>query len=366
LKPDADQLLDVIIIGGGQAGLAVSRVLQRSGVMHVVLDAHNDVGDTWCERWDSLTLFTPARYSSLPDLPFPAPGASYPSGAQVAAYLASYAGFFNLPVELNQPVRRLASGGDRFVIETPTTTWSSRQVVIATGAFGRPWRPPIADQLDGVKQLHASEYRRPADVASGQVLVVGAGNTGVQLALELANAGRHVQLAGNPAGRFVRQRLLRKDLFWWLSATGAVRAPATTLIGRRLRAHDPVIGTTKRMLRAAGVERVPRVEDVSGPALTLADGTRISPNTVIWATGYRHDDRWIEVPEALNEAGVLRTEGLRTPVPGLFVIGRPWQRNRGSALLGFVGEDAEVLVDQIANDDRVARREPSGSTGRRA
>lgn len=352
---DRRHSVDVAIIGGGQAGLAASRVLQRSGLEHVVLDAHPRVGESWRRRWQSLTLFTPAEYSSLPDLRFPAASGTYPSRTDVAAYLESYADAFDLPVELDQPVRHLRQTGDGFAVETAASSWVARRVVVATGAFGRPWRPWSAG-LDGVHQLHASEYRTPNDVPSDDVLVVGAGNTGVQLALELARSGRTVQLSGEPGGRFMTQRPLGKDLFWWLDMTGAIRAPDTTLVGRRLRANDPIIGSTKRMLQTAGVRWAPRVAALSGAEVTFADGTKRAPGTVLWATGYRHDDRWVEIPEALDEFGVLRTRGLRTPVAGLFVIGRPWQRNRGSALIGFVGDDAQVLAEMLSEPVPASRR----------
>lgn len=355
----------MIIVGGGQAGLAVSRVLQSQDIDHVVLEADVSVGASWARRWDSLTLFTPAEHSSLPGFTFPAERGSYPTKDDVAAYLEAYVDRFRLPVRLGQRVTRLHRSGDTFVGTTASGAWHGRAVIIASGAFGAPWVPPLAAELRGIRQLHAAAYRGPEDVNVGSVLVVGAGNTGAQLALELAHAGHGVTLAGGRGSGSLPQRLLGKDIFWWLGRTGLLRAPAESTVGRRLRENEPVIGTTPRILRAAGVKRRPRVVAAVGEGVQFEDGTTMQADTVVWATGYRHDDRWIHITDALDERGQLRTTGLSTPVDGLYVIGRPWQRNRGSALIGYVGEDARLLADEVqrlvATDRRPVRtiEEPS-------
>jgi len=215
----------------------------------------------------------------------------------------------------------------------------------------RRLRRPVGSASRGraprVRQLHAAAYRGPQDVNVGSVLVVGAGNTGAQLALELAHAGHGVTLAGGRGFRSVPQRLLGKDVFWWLGHAGLMKAPTESTVGRWLRENEPVIGTTPRLLRAAGVERRSRVVAAVGKEVQFEDGATMLADTVVWATGYRHDDRWVHIPDALDERGQLRTSGLSTPVDGLYVIGRPWQRNRGSALLGYVGEDARLLADKV-------------------
>ncbi|KZE92452.1 putative oxidoreductase CzcO [Agromyces sp. NDB4Y10] len=349
------------MVGGGQAGLAMSHQLSRAGVDHVVLEAESVTGASWARRWDSLRLFTPAGYSALPGMPFPGGVGSHPGKDEVARYLGSYADAFRLPIERNARVVLLRRKDGLFRLETPSRAYDARRVVVATGAFGSPWTPPVATRVaSNVAQLHADRYRGPRDVPPGRVVVVGAGNTGCQLALELARASREVILAGRSI-RALPQRLLGRDLFWWLDQTGLVRVPADSALGRLLRANDPVIGTTSRMLRRAGVARAGRVIAADDDGLVFDDGARVAADAVIWATGYRHDDRWIHVPGALDETGALLLDGLDTPVPGLHAVGRPWQRTRGSALIGFVGVDASELTARIVRTHPVGASSESTS-----
>lgn len=354
---------DVVVVGGGQAGLAISYHLNRSGVRHLVLEAAGQVGASWAHRWDSLRLFTPATYSALPGLPFPGPGDRYPTGTDVARYLADYAEHFDLPVRTSSAVQTLAQDrtagntpADVFTLATPTRLITAARVIVATGAFGAPATPGFAPDLGpDLPVLHSHDYRRPSDVPDGAVLVVGAGNTGYQLALELARNGRTVHLAQGNAGRTVPQRVAGRDIFWWLTRSGMITAPADSAVGRRLRANDPVIGTSRTTLRTAGVRFRPRAVGGTGRTVAFADNTSLRPDGVLWATGYRHDDRWINVPETLDEHGTLRTTGLDTAVRGLHVLGRPWQRSRGSALLGFVGQDAHHLAAAVVTGQDTAR-----------
>ena len=341
---------DVVVVGAGQAGLALGYYLTRAGADVLLLERADRVGASWARRWDSLRLFTPARYDALPGLTFPAEPWSYPGKDQVAAYLAHYAARFELPVRTGAEVVRLeGSAGDFTLHLAGSETLRAARAVLATGALGRPWTPPFANALDpAVVQLHTDDYQRPGLLPPGPVLVVGGANSGRQIALELARVGRTVHLSEGARLRELPQRPLGRDLFWWLTATRTIHAPGDSLVGRRVRANEPVIGTPRRDLRAAGVTFHPRAQDAAGDTVRFVDGHAVQPAAVVWATGYRHDDTWVTVPGALDQSGALVVDDGATPVPGLYAIGRPWQRDRGSALLGYVQRDAQRLATHLA------------------
>lgn len=345
--PFRGHALDVLVVGAGQAGLAVAYHLKQTGLRFLVVDAAAAVGAAWRNRWDSLTLFTPAQYDALPGMAFPAPADTYPTAAQVADYLEAYTRRFDLPVLLDTPVNRLERDGDRFAIHTTQGPLHARQVVVATGPFQAPIAPTLRAGLDTrVLQLHSSDYRSPAEVASGHVVVVGGGNSGRQIALELA-ATHDVTLAVGTEAMELPQRMLGRDLFWWLLKVRLLSRTADSRAARRLRARgDLVIGSPLSGLHQAGVEIRPRLIGADGDQLTFADGTRARPTTVIWATGFRPDYAWIDIPHVVTETGVAHTRGV-TAVPGLAFIGLPWQHTRGSALLGFVKDDAEWLAERV-------------------
>src|SRR4051812_13744974 len=264
-----DTRLDTVIIGGGQAGLALGHHLQRAGRRFVILDAADRVGDSWRHRWDSLTLFTPRCYDALPGLPFPGDPEGYPGKDEVAYYLDRYARSFDLPVRSGtrvSSVRRQDSPGssDGFVVEAGGSTLEARQVVVASGGFTGPVIPGFGRQLDErIIQLHSSGYRNPGSVPEGDVLVVGAGNTGVQIAQELAEAGRRVSLSVSTLGKALPNRLLGHSLFWWIELLHGMDAGPDTRIGRRLRDDNNTMGTDlKELFRR--VERLPRAADADG------------------------------------------------------------------------------------------------------
>ena len=292
-----DELLDVVVVGGSQAGLAIAWHLAREGLRFVVLEAAPEIGHTWRSRWDSLTLFTPAQYDALPGMAFPGPPDTYPGKDAVAGYLKAYAAAFDLPVRLNSPVTRLSQTDEGFKIHTQREVFNARQVVVATGPFQQPFTPPAAQQLDAsVTQLHSAEYRNPRALPPGPVLVVGGGNSGFQIAEELATAGRHVDLSIATKMPILPQRLAGKDLFWWLTRLGLLRVTAGSRPGRRMSSRDFVIGSSRRRLRAAGVRFRPAVAGADGRPVRFADGTSLDAEVVIWATGYRPDYSWIGIP----------------------------------------------------------------------
>lgn len=343
-----DRPLDAIVIGGSQSGLAMAWHLARLERRFVALEADAGIGQRWRSRWDSLRLFTPARYDSLPGMAFPAPPDTYPGKDDVADYLQSYAAAFDLPVRLNARVTALRRDSDGFEVSTTDHVYRARQVVVATGAFQTPYVPALAQRLDAtVTQLHTAEYRNPQALPDGPVLVVGGGNSGLQIAQELAATRRvAVSMAAKPPA--LPQRLLGRDLFWWLSALGVMRLNTGTRIGRRLQARGEfVIGTSRRRLGRAGVRFHPAVVDAGGRTVHFADGAELDVGVVIWATGYRSDYSWIHVPGVVADGRVVHRRGI-TAVPGLYFLGLSWQHTRGSALLGFVDADATYLAEHIA------------------
>jgi putative flavoprotein involved in K+ transport len=342
-----DRRLDVVVVGGSQAGLAMAWHLARQGLRFVVLEAGLEVGHVWRSRWDSLKLFTPAQYDALPGMPFPAPADTYPTKDPVADYLQAYVAAFDLPVRLNARVTRLSQTDDGFEIQTADEVFRARQVVVATGPFQVPFVPPMAAKLDAsVTQLHSVDYRNPQALPDGPVLVVGGGNSGFQIAEELA-ATRTVDLSIATRYPMLPQRMGGRDLFWWLTRLGLLRVTVTSRPGRRMSRRDFVIGTNRRQLEKAGVRFRPRLVDAEGRMVRFADHSLLEDvGVVVWATGYRSDYGWIHLPGVVLEGHVVHRRGV-TEVPGLYFLGLSWQHTRGSALLGFVNDDAAYLADQI-------------------
>ena len=361
--PAADQRLDVVVVGGSQAGLAMAWHLAQHGLRFVVLEAAAELGQTWRSRWDSLRLFTPAQYDALPGMAFPAPADTYPTKDPVADYLHAYAKAFDLPVQLNAKATELRRLDDEsFEVHTADATYQARQVVVATGPFQVPFVPPPAAKLDAsVTQLHSAGYRNPQALPEGSVLVVGGGNSGFQIAEELA-ATRTVDLSTATTYPMLPQRRAGKDLFWWLTRLGLMRVTVDSRVGRRASRREFIIGTNRRRLERAGVRFRPRLVDAEGRTVRFADHSLLEDvGVVVWATGYRSDYAWIYIPGVVREGHVVHRRGV-TEVPGLYFLGLSWQHTRGSALLGFVNDDATYLADRIATGRRASGSATSGAS----
>ncbi len=344
---------EIAVIGAGQAGLAMGYFLARDVRHFTILEASDSIGSAWRGRWDSLVLFTPRRYDSLPGLPFPGDPDGYPGRQEVIDYLASYASTFELPVQLNSAVRSVASADDGFVLDLGARTLRANQVVVATGPFQVPSVPSFAaDLASNVVQMHSTGYRRPSDVPEGTVVVVGGGNTGFQIAKELS-ATHSVHLAVGSRQTPLPQRMLGRDLFWWLTKTGLIAKTVESRIGRRVRDRDTLIGSSPRDVKRHGIGVEPRLVGISGGAVTFEDGSEVEVDAVIWATGYRSEYGWIDPPVFDQNGVVLHRRGV-TDVNGLYFLGLTWQHTRGSALLGWVKDDAEFISERIAAniDDR--------------
>jgi putative flavoprotein involved in K+ transport len=347
-----DGLLDVLVIGGSQAGLAIAWHLARQGLRYAVLEAGPEIGHAWRSRWDSLTLFTPAQYDALPGMPFPAPADTYPTKDPVAGYLQAYASALEVPVRLNARVTGLSRTEEGFEARTADQVFRAGQVVVTTGPFQTPFVPPAAQGLDGsVTQLHSVGYRNPQALPEGPVLVVGGGNSGFQIAEEIAAAGRRVDLSIATKLPVLPQRLAGKDLFWWLTHLGLMRVTTESRLGRRMSSREFVIGSSRRRLQAAGVRFRPGVADAHGRTIRLSDGSSLDVGIVVWATGYRPDHSWIDIPGVARDGSAIHRRGV-TEIPGLYFLGLSWQHTRGSALLGFVHDDADYLADRIATHQR--------------
>lgn len=338
----------VVVVGAGQAGLALGYYLQQQGLHFATLDGATEVGTSWRDRWDSLQLFTPSQYAALPGSPFPAPTDTYPSKDEVAGYLKGYAKRFDLPVRLNTRVVRLEREEEGYLVRTEASSLLAEQVVIATGPFQRPFVPALAHELAAeVVQLHSSDYRHSRALPAGEVLVVGAGNSGMQIAQELA-ASRQVHLSQGRILPSVPPRILGRSLFWWLETFGLTKVPAQSALGKRMQANDEImIGTRPaELLRSGQLVLLPRATRAHGTVVAFTDGRTLEVRTVIWATGYRPDYGWIDVPVFDERGEPLHRRGV-TAIPGLHFLGLRWQHTTGSALLGWVRRDAAFLAEQI-------------------
>jgi putative flavoprotein involved in K+ transport len=348
---------EVVVVGGGQAGLAIGYHLAQQGRDFTILEAAKEPAAAWRQRWDSLRLFTPARYDALPGLAFHGDPDRYPGREDVVAYLTDYARHFDLPVELDSPVRAIRKSGDKYLVELDDRAYGAEQVVVATGPFQVPFVPAIAERLaPEVAQLHSAAYRSPDALPDGPVLVVGGGNTGFQIAEELS-ASREVHLSIGSRQTPLPQRILGRDLFWYLDATGLIRKTTASRIGSRMAGRDTLIGSTPRALRRRhGVELHDRAVDASGSTVSFSDGTKVDVEAVIWATGFRADHSWIDVPVFDEDCRLVHRRGV-TKSPGLYFLGLSWQHTRGSALLGWVKDDAEYIAQQIKSLPRSAPTE---------
>jgi putative flavoprotein involved in K+ transport len=341
--------VEVAVIGAGQAGLAIGCFAARHGRRFVILERAESIGSAWRERWESLTLFTPRRYSALPGLPFPGDPDGYPTRDEVIAYLERYAETLQLPIELNSEVKTLELGDDgHFRLELEDRTITADQVVVATGPFQTPHVPKLAEKLaPDLSQTHATGYRSPGQVPPGTVLVVGGGNTGFQIAKELS-ATHSVVLSIGSRQKPLPQRVLGRDLFWWLTKTRILDKSVETRLGQRLRTRETLIGSSPRQLkRRYGVELKPRAIEADDRRLRFEDGSELEVDTVVWATGYRPDYSWIRLP-VFDDDGRLRHRRGITDIPGLYFLGLTWQHTRGSALIGWVQDDAEFIAQRIA------------------
>jgi putative flavoprotein involved in K+ transport len=358
-----------VIIGGGQAGLSVGYHLARRDRRFVILDANQRIGDAWRKRWDSLRLFTPARYDGLPGWPFPAPARSFPTKDEMADYLEAYAARFDLPVRTGVPVDRLSREGDRYVVTAGTHRYEADQVVVASGAYHSPRIPTFAGELDpGIVQLHSSDYRDPSQLREGGVLVVGAANSGAEIALEVGRdhrtwlSGRHPGQDPTPTGSR-SGRLLLPVVWFMASRVLTVRTPMGRAVRRKFQVEGgrhsrglPLARVRPKDLTAAGIQRVPRTAGARGGLPVLDDGRKLEVANVIWCTGFVPDFAWIDLPVFAQDGGPVHDRGVVGSEPGLYFVGLVFLYALASSLVGGVGRDAEHIAEHIAAGQPNSRR----------
>jgi putative flavoprotein involved in K+ transport len=352
MSDERTETVDVVVVGGGQAGLAIGAELARLGRDFVILDAHDRVGDAWRLRWDSLRLFTPARFDGLPGMPFPGDPLDFPSKDDVASYLEAYAARYALPVRSGVRVDGLRREGGRFVVSAGGLSWVSDDVVVATGGCQAPKVPRFAGRLaDGIVQVHSSDYRNPAQLPPGPVLVVGLGNSGAEIARDLAPS-HAIRVAGKPSAEIPvgLNRVTARLIFPLLRFAGLHVLTLANPIGRRVAAEvraAPLIRTKVADLVEAGVRLVPRVTEVRDGLPVLADGTVAAVSSVVWCTGYRNDFGWIDLPAFDDDGEPRHRRGVVESVPGLYFLGLEWLSAMGSATLTGVGRDARHLAERM-------------------
>ncbi|MFC4306602.1 flavin-containing monooxygenase [Cohnella boryungensis] len=340
---------DVIVIGAGQAGLAVGYYLLKTGKSFVLLDKGSEVGHIWKSRYDSLVLFTPRFYSSLPGKPIDGDPNGYATKDEIACYLEAYANYFELPIQSGVEVTALRKSANEFELETNQGMYKANNVIVATGPFQQPLIPRLAEQANpNIVQVHTALYRNPSSLQDGPVLVVGAGNSGAQIAVELAK-DREVYLSVGHRMRFMPLQLMNKSIFWWFAKIGILKADIYSAFGKLLsRQPDPIFGfELKEAIRNGTVRLKPRTERIVRDVIFFSDQTSLKVNNIVWATGFYPDYKWIQIPHSLNEEGKpLHRRGVST-ISGLYFVGMPWLHRRGSALIGGVGQDAEYVVQHM-------------------
>jgi len=358
---------DTIVVGGGQAGLATGYYLQKLDRDFVILDGNQQTGDPWRNRWDSLRVFTPAAHNGLPGMPFPAPPRYFPSKNEVADYMTTYADRFNLPIQSKTWVRRLEKGDEGFKLTANGKHFEARNVVVAMASYQVPWIPPFAKDLDpSIFQIHSRDYKNPSQLNDGAVLIVGAGNSGAEIAMEV---GRHHKtwLAGRSVGavpfridttfghligipfvlRVLFHRILTVD-------TPLGRKVRPKLLGRGI----VLVRVKPKDLKSIGIKRIPRITRVVHGLPVIDDGSPLEVSNVIWCTGFRPDFSWIKLPIFDGEVTSFEPKherGVVIDVPGLYFVGLPFLYGMSSSILVGVGRDAKYVVNHIMKATKPAR-----------
>ena len=368
MKKNTNQMSDAegqerfhtIVIGGGQAGLAAGFYLKRTGKDFIILDGNARTGDSWRQRWDGLRLFTPSKFNGLPGLPFPESANYLPKKDEVAEYLEGYAREFDLPVRHQVKVLELTRNGQEYKVKTNLASYSASNVIVATGPYQTPHIPAFADQLaQNIQQIHSSAYRNPDQISGENVLVIGAGNSGAEISLELVQAGKKVWLAGRDVGKIPANGPLGKFLggypiWWFMKRVLSVNTPIGKKVKDQESGHGTPLGRTNRQeIKSSGVELTSKVAGVISGQPRLENGTVLNVDSVIWATGFQPEYGWIRLPFIDEKGFPMQWKGVVKDSPGLYFLGLPFQTSLSSSLLGGVGSDAAYITRLIDNSGAV-------------
>ena len=340
--------MKTIIVGAGQAGLATAYYLQKQQVPYIVLEGDKYIGSSWRRRYDSLTLFTPAQFSSLPGLEFPLPRRQLPQKDQFIRYLNQYTSKFKIPVQLNKPVQKIYRQKNNFILQTPAQEYRANQVVIATGPHRVPFRPRLPISAPDLKMLHSSEYKNPAQLPLGRVLVVGGANSAADIASELSST-HDVWLSRRSKLNFADLYIFQRNVVWWSHKLGIMYLPTDSLAGKMLKsAGEPIFRKKlKHSINAGKIKLVPEVKNIHHDRVIFKDGNNKRFSTVIWATGYTTDFSWIDIPELFDQRHQpIHKKGI-SKVPGLYFMGMEWQRSRSSGLIAGADRDARFITSHI-------------------
>ncbi len=354
VKEGGIRMIDLIIIGAGQAGLTMGYYLKQEGYNFLLLEAGKQVGDSWRNRYDSLQLFTPRSYSSLPGMALIGEKNEFPYKDEIATYLEEYARHFQLPVQLQTEVLKIKKEKEIFELHTPTEVLQTKKVIIASGGFQQPFIPSVSANLSShIFQIHSSQYKSSPQIPQGKVLVVGGGNSGMQIAVELAKTHEVTVSISHPL-TFLPLQLFGKSIFNLLEKVGLLYAEINTKRGRWFQKRkDPIFGFEgKKLIRNGAIKLQEKVVSASGNNIMFQNGDIYSAESVIWSTGFVQNYNWIEIEQAVNEKGFPNHIKGISPVKGLYYIGLPWQSQRGSALICGVGKDAAYVLSEIKKIDQ--------------
>lgn len=341
-----------IIIGAGQAGLAMGYYLAKLNHSFLILDAGQEVGEVWSKRYDSLVLFTPRLYNALPGLEFEGYPHGFPTKDEVSRYLKAYAETFQLPIKHHSKVTSVQKEDNIFLVSTDKKNYQARSIVIATGPFHKPIISTFAYKLSTkIVQLHSSNYDNPSQLQNGTVLVVGGGNSGAQIAVEIARE-KKVYLSTSRPFTFLPLKVGGRSTFWWFDKLGILKINSTSFIGKQIQKRaDPIFGfELKEAIKNGTVHIKGRATDSHLGSILFEDNTALSVQNIIWATGFKPDYSWVHIHDAFNEKGKpIHHRGI-TNIQGLYFLGLPWQYRRGSALLQGVGYDAAYIMGCLQSE----------------